>query len=303
MEGVVDSAWDNDMIFQAIFNFFTRRNSLLLVAYQTEGMLVVSQSPPSYPVGRLVFFVRARPDLIYPDSKFDEIVHTGVLQQDYLGSLVRLMNDLFSPLMSHAAKKWPDSVRNEFAAGMNRFMSSLTDVASKSDHNTVLYVPNEEFDRPIPEMLADRDLVQRLETTVIRWTRQVKDVLSTTHMDQGADIELPTDEIDFWQQRYQDMSGISEQLDKKGVATILDILAAADSTYLKQFKNWAQRIKDGMHVVCPFVLLFVVSLPQTQCHTHTNPYSTPAPAPCFQQLFDSLCEKMEVSARTQIVNG
>ncbi|EGD81605.1 dynein heavy chain 2 [Salpingoeca rosetta] len=268
LEGTTESEWNNDMSFQAIFNFFTRRSSVLLTVYQSEGMLVVSHSPPAYPVGRLIYFVRAKPELIYPDSQFDDIVHTGVLQQDYLDSLVRLMNDLFSPLMSHAAKQWPDSVRNEFAAGMNRFMSSLTDVASKSDHNTVLYVPNEDLSRPMEVMLADRDLVQRLETTVIRWTRQVKDVLNTTHAEQGADIELPTDEIDFWQRRFQDMSGISEQLDKEGVATILKILEAAGSSYLNQFQSWSQRIKDGMEVSkANFKFLGVLRDPCTRLYT------------------------------------
>lgn len=241
--------WETDLVFQPIYQFFTHRSYMLLVVYRAEDMLVVGHSPPSFPVGRIVYFLRTKPELIYPNSTFDEIVHSGVLQRNYLECLVRLMSDLFSPLMAHAAGHWPDSVRNEFAAGMNRFMSTLTDIASKAEHNTVLYVPNENLSSSIQEMLADRDLIQRLETTVIRWTRQVKDILNTSHADDGTHIELPTDELNFWEQRCHDMSGISQQLNKDGVVAILKILEAASSTYVTQFQNWAQRIKDGMEVV------------------------------------------------------
>ena len=58
--------------------------------------------------------------------------------------------------------------------------------------------------------------------------------------------DLPLEEIEYWRSRVDDLSGISQQLDKPGVDRIEIVLAAAKSSYLAQFKLLATQIKDGM---------------------------------------------------------
>ena len=57
-------------------------------------------------------------------------------------------------------------------------------------------------------------MLQRLETVLLHWTRQVKAVLG--QQDMGGSGEGPLAEITFWQRRGDDLSGICQQLDAPG---------------------------------------------------------------------------------------
>jgi dynein heavy chain len=156
------------------------------------------------------------------------------------------MESMYSPLLVRNPT-WPESVRNEFSSGMNRFLGSLTDELNRIKSRTVLYVPNEDLSAPMAALIANKELIQRLEATVIHWTTQIKDVLSSANAEKTArPNEMPLDEIDYWFQRVNDLSGISIQLDKPGVSRIVAVLTEAKSAYLAQFSLLASNIKDSM---------------------------------------------------------
>lgn len=78
--------------------------------------------------------------------------------------------------------------------------------------------------------------MQRLESTIIHWTRQIKDVAAK----QGDAVDTgraagPLDEIQFWRERSVDLSGIRSQLDDPAVGTIVSVLEHAKSSYLAPF--------------------------------------------------------------------
>ena len=56
----------------------------------------------------------------------------------------------------------------------------------------------------------------RLETAMIHWTRQIKEVLSSQDAFETVENSGPLDEIQFWRSRCVDLSGLSQQLDKTG---------------------------------------------------------------------------------------
>jgi dynein heavy chain len=78
------------------------------------------------------------------------------------------------------------------------------------------------------------DLVQRLESTVIHWTRKIREVIDADN--QSPDESLgPLAEIAFWRRRGDDMSGLRDQLtDPKLLATVR-VLESAKSAYLPAF--------------------------------------------------------------------
>ena len=84
---------------------------------------------------------------------------------------------------------------------------SLCLQANQAKGKTVLYLPDEPLD-DVRAAAKDKDLVQRLESTVIHWTRQIKEVVTaqeaSTHT---ADTSGPLDEIEFWRRRTVDLSG------------------------------------------------------------------------------------------------
>ena len=72
-------------------------------------------------------------------------------------------------------------------------MAVLNDENQRNKGHTVLYLPNENLAGEIKQLISNKDLMQRLETTVIHWTRQIKDVLHTNQGEtQGQTMELPS---------------------------------------------------------------------------------------------------------------
>jgi len=78
---------------------------------------------------------------------------------------------------------------------------------------------------------------------MIHWARQIKEVLNTQDAFEMAETSGPLDEIEFWKNRCQDLSGISQQLDKKGVKKIELILETAKSSYVAPFRKLSSQIK------------------------------------------------------------
>jgi dynein heavy chain len=106
------------------------------------------------------------------------------------------MNQIYSPLLS-CHTTWAASVQNDFLSGMNKFMAALTETCFQRKAQTVLYVPSEDLaSKPLAELAQNRELVQRVESTLINWTRKIKDVLNSLSSDE---VSLPLEEIQFWE--------------------------------------------------------------------------------------------------------
>jgi dynein heavy chain len=229
----------------AVYSFFSSKDVNVLFAWVKQGQLVLAHELPSSDVDLLTYFLRDEGAQITHGEQFESKVQYGSIKRDLITSLYHLMEGVFSPLLVRNPL-WPESVRNEFSTGMNRLLSVLTDETNRDKGFTVLYVPNEDLTPSPAELSQNKELVQRLEATVIHWTRQIKGVLNSTNQEATRPNELPLDEIDFWRKRVEDLSGISQQLDKPGVDRIELVLSAAKSTYLVNFSALATQIKEGM---------------------------------------------------------
>ena len=83
-------------------------------------------------------------------------------------------------------------VRRSLTDQMHRFMASLTEVVFQAHGKTVLYLPQESVDLEDLEIVKkDKELMQRLESTVIRWTRQIKEVVNQKDNSQDAETATP----------------------------------------------------------------------------------------------------------------
>ena len=93
----------------------------------TSAGLRVSHTPPAVDVKEMVYFIKPRSSIVQPWHDFNAVVQHGKLHGDYLDSIYESMGQIFSPIMRFNKMSWPVSVRNEFAAGINKFMTQLTE--------------------------------------------------------------------------------------------------------------------------------------------------------------------------------
>jgi dynein heavy chain len=132
-----------------------------------------------------------------------------------MNSLLKMMNGLYLPTFLNNGT-WPEGVKKEFSGSLHKFMASLTQTANEVKNHTVLYLPESEDLTNIERAAKDKDLVQRLETLLIHWTRQIKEV-SNQETSHHVDTSGPLEEIEFWRSRTIDLSGIRSQIDRPGM--------------------------------------------------------------------------------------
>ena len=169
----------------------------------------------------------------------------GTIDGTLMESLLRHMSSVYLPAFL-ASSSWPDSVKREFTASLHKFMAALTEATHQARGHTVLYLP----DDPAPSASSadsslDKDYVQRLESSVIHWTRQIKEVVSNVEYSHHGEASGPLEEIEFWRSRTLDLSSIRQQLERDGVKRIVRTLQHANSSYLTPFSHLALMIQQG----------------------------------------------------------
>jgi dynein heavy chain len=160
------------------------------------------------------------------------------------------MEDLLETMKTDYAKKlladnsWPDGVRKEFMSNLHQFMAFLNVSTYEARGQTYLYIPEEDLNDE-DAASKDKDLLQRLESTVIQWTRQIKDLVSNQDSPSGHSDDSPLDEIAYWKKRTANLNVLNQRLKMKELKQIISVLEAANSSYLEQFQALEKKIKIG----------------------------------------------------------
>nr|XP_034361929.1 LOW QUALITY PROTEIN: dynein heavy chain 2, axonemal [Arvicanthis niloticus] len=243
LTGLADATWtgEHDMVLE----HFVQDPSVPALTIFIDPIfgLKLELGMPVQTQNQIVYFIRRAPVPITPEN-FEETVQYGTVRGAYIPALLRLLSGVYVPQI-FMNKSWPESIRNHFVSHLHRFLASLTDTRYKLEGHTVLYIPAEAIKMDPEVVIKDKELVQRLETSMIHWTRQIKEVLSAQESVETGDNLGPLEEIEFWHNRCMDLSGIRKQLVKKGVKHIESILFLAKSSYLAPFRKLAQQIQDG----------------------------------------------------------
>jgi len=81
----------------------------------------------------------------------------------------------------------------------------------------------------------DKDLIQRLESTVIYWTKQIKELVSNQDQQASTESTSPLDELKHWNDRAGNLKVLTTRLKDPKLKRIIEVLDAAQSSYLPGF--------------------------------------------------------------------
>ncbi|CBZ54592.1 GF18580, related [Neospora caninum Liverpool] len=153
-------------------------------------------------VNEFVFFAK-RTSTPLTKLNLNEQVFFSCIRGDMLKHLLTLISGVYVPF-SMKEHGWPETIRKDFTGQLQRFLATVTETVYQAKGATLLYVPIDDLS-DLEVALKDKDLVQRLEATVIHWTRQIKEVMMV-------------------------------QFKSPAVQRIFELLERSKSTYLKQFR-------------------------------------------------------------------
>jgi hypothetical protein len=90
-------------------------------------------------------------------------------------SLSSLVQTVYVPLMLYN-ESWQISVTKDFKEDLDKFLTTLNESIYEAKGQTLLYLPPLELTGNPAVLAKNKELTQRLESILIRWTRQIKEV-------------------------------------------------------------------------------------------------------------------------------
>ncbi|CAD2220773.1 dynein heavy chain, axonemal [Angomonas deanei] len=193
----------------------------------------------------VLYFVRLEPDkVLVPESMDYGVLHGVCRGNNFLESFLRSLRYVMVPTL--LSNQWPSSIERDVQSSLHRFMATMVEDVNRLKGRTVLYVPSDLSLDDLSEAHNDRELVQRYESTVIHWTRQIKEVVGDRDNSSVSENAGPLEEIGYWKSRAHDLGNIRAQLNRPDVASIVSVLREAKSFYyLEPFLNLRADIERG----------------------------------------------------------
>ncbi|XP_027143976.1 dynein heavy chain 2, axonemal isoform X2 [Larimichthys crocea] len=242
LPGVTEELWTEENN-SAVDQFIVNDSITTMVVYvDAYARLRVEYSMPLPVVEQLFFFIRVAGSIITAET-FDVVIQFGTVRGDPAKRLLHDMTCVHAhavALSAHGEK----SIKDNYTNHMHCYLASLTDDVYKKVGKTVLYIPLEGLQSSPEEAIKNKKLVQRMETVMIHWTDQIKELLNDQEIMNTRDKCGPLQEIELWKSRSVKLVDISKQLQKPGVKHIQNILELSKSLYVQRFCKLAKEIQD-----------------------------------------------------------
>ena len=241
LPGYKDSLW-TPYHDQCVFDFLTcttttgDAKAYRLFATFDKDKFVLTPVLPDNATNEVIYFLRsinAKPNY----SDLTSCIQWGHLLGRAVNTLLTSLDGFYLPLFVKS-NYLPDSIKTDIMPEMNKFLGLVTEASNSFYGQTILYIPQEDL-TDVTACSQDRALVQRLETTVIQWTTQLKTPLSPKCSSVG-----PLAEIEEWKFRRNTCQSLIQQINSTPIQQVISVLAAVKSRYLADFNAHAKKVKE-----------------------------------------------------------
>ncbi|TPX33478.1 hypothetical protein SmJEL517_g03633 [Synchytrium microbalum] len=170
----------------------------------------------------------------------------GDLAADPLTFLSTLLEEVYLPLLTNPRnlEAWPEVVANDVLRHFHQLNGAVYVISGKSKGKTLLPLPH----GARLNVEIDKSLLHTLESAVIDWTHQIKEVIKSSSagpLDAGL-TPGPVVEIDFWAAKAANLANIHSQLTDEKIQKIGRILEASKSTYHPAFKTIFEEVSFAL---------------------------------------------------------
>ncbi|XFF88688.1 hypothetical protein AB1E18_014907 [Capra hircus] len=246
-------------------DFFEKPDVLVLVlTLNPAGMIIPCLGFPASLKSKGVYFVKKRPENIGKDNYKERLVY-GDMSPTPVDQLIATVEEVLYSLLNQSENMsgWPSVVSEDIVKQVHKLKNEMFVMSGKIKGKTLLPIPEhlgsldgtlESMER-IPSSL-DNSLLHAIETIIIDWSHQIRDVLSKDSAQALLDglHPLPRVEFEFWDARLMNLKYIYEQLNRPKVNKIVEILEKAKSCYWPALQNVYTNVTEGLKEASDIVL-------------------------------------------------
>ncbi|KAJ3128700.1 hypothetical protein HK098_003691 [Nowakowskiella sp. JEL0407] len=208
-------------------------NTVLFYLTQREDLLPATVFPPALK-RKSVYFVKNTPGSEVKERLDYELV-MGDLSANPLEYLSTLLDEVYLPLLTNLKNMdcWPEVVASDVLRLFHSLNGSVFVISGKSKGKTLLPLPH-----GAKLLEGDKSALHTLESAVIDWTHQIKEVIksnSAAPLEEGLNPG-PLVEIEFWAAKAANLQSIYQQLTDDKIQKIAKVLQSSKSTYYPAFR-------------------------------------------------------------------
>ncbi|XP_041078235.1 dynein heavy chain 9, axonemal-like [Polyodon spathula] len=242
---------------QLIQGFLDRTDQfVLVVSLSAAGQLATSAEFPASSKNKAVYFVKKSKDVLTSDSIKSNLVY-GDLSYAPLEQFSSLVEEVVVPVLANKKnhQTWPYVISQDISRHIHTLKNNVFVVAGQVRGKTLLPLPagaekveDAAYETENSGELVDKSIIHSIESIVIEWSHQIREVLKRDSSEQLFQGRNPTPqvELEFWKNRYADLDCIYDQLRSTKVAKMGQLLERMDSSYYPAFKTMFQDVVAGL---------------------------------------------------------
>nr|XP_020013652.1 dynein heavy chain 17, axonemal [Castor canadensis] len=229
---------------------------VLVLTLNVAGMLVPCLGFPESLKSKGVYFIKSKPENINKDNYKTRLLY-GDISPAPVDQLIAVVEEVLYSLLNQKENMdgWPQVVSEDIVKQVHKLKNEMFVMGGKIKGKTLLPIPEHlgsldgtlESMQRIPSSL-DNSLLHAIETIIIDWSHQIRDVLSKDSAQALLDglHPLPRVEFEFWDTRLMNLQCIHEQLNRPKVNKIVEILEKAKSCYWPALQNVYTNVTEGL---------------------------------------------------------
>jgi dynein heavy chain len=249
----INEFWNNDLVARTVLEFLDNPESQAVFIKEGKGSLELIESPTNVGKAHLFYVVKLNKTQVSEENISREIIY-GEVAANPLEHMASLAQRVFQPVVGrrHTAEVWSEVVAKDVRDHFDTFVSNVQITQGHVEGTTCLPLPNSGGAKSniLDEAGGaeeDQDRfrqIHALESALITWTKQIKNVLKQdpeslfeVHSNPG-----PLQEIEFWKIKAQNLNSIFNQLQSVRVRRVLKVLDQAKSTYNAPFAKLCKEV-------------------------------------------------------------
>lgn len=220
-----------------------------------KGSLELLDSPVQSGKAQLFYLVKINKNPVALEKIATEIVY-GDVAANPLEHMALLAQSVFVPIIGskQTGQAWSELVAKEVRDGFEHFVANVQITQGHVQGLTCLPLPNTTAGGSDKDILHDDNdinnnpehfhLIHVLESALITWTKQMKNVLKQDPESLFVSISNPGPlaEVEFWRAKADNLNSIFDQLQSTKIRRVLKILDKSKSTYNAPFAKLCKEV-------------------------------------------------------------
>ncbi|KAF8783159.1 Dynein heavy chain 2 like protein [Argiope bruennichi] len=244
LEKNIEEFWTEDHE-QILWQFVIDPESNVLTVYFSGDALVVERDIPKAEIPELFYFIKVVPDKLISSDYSSKLLY-GTAKAPFFESLYQTLCIVYFPMFSRSGE-WSKCIKTDYLDHLSKFLLELFDLRNKLQKEIVFYVPDDIFDKDVRSVIDQKELLNQVERTVMKWIWLFTCVLMQGG-NNNSEESGPLEEIEFWKLKCNDLKKVLYQLERDDVKMCIEILKAAKLTSYFKFMEVSNQLQNQFNI-------------------------------------------------------